>query len=86
MGYSVKWHGLTVSSRGPSAYAYNLAPESRLSDFNMEQQGHIMSDYYMICVLQRPSRAFTPNMDKELLRKIMSPFLSSPRDKIHLPK
>lgn len=86
MGYSVKFHGLTVTMRGPSAYVYNLTPQSRLRDFNMEQQGNIMSDYYMICVLQNEIKAFNPGKDPELLRKVMAPFLADPRDRDHLPR
>lgn len=86
MGYAVKRHGLTVTSRGESAYSYRLTPDSRLCDFNMEQQGNIMSDYYMICVLQNSDDAFNPGKDPELLRKVMAPFLASPRDKSNLPR
>jgi hypothetical protein len=86
MGYAVKRHGLTVTSRGESAYAYLLTPDRCLRDFNMEQQGNIMSDYYMICVLQHPAKAFNPGKDPELLRKIMEPFIANPRDKSHLSR
>jgi hypothetical protein len=86
MGYGVKLHGLTVTSRGPSAYVYALTPNSRLHDFNMEQQGNIMSDCYVICVWQNNSRAFNPGTDPELLRKVMAPFVTNPRDKNHLPE
>lgn len=84
MGYSVKLHGLTVTSRGDAAYRYTLTPTSRLRDFNMEQQGNIMSDYYMICIRQNPARAFNPSMNPELLHRVMAPFVN-PRDKNHLP-
>ncbi|QRN53013.1 hypothetical protein [Dyella caseinilytica] len=86
MGYAVKRHGLTVTSRGESAYAYRLTPDSHLCDFNMEQQGNIMSDYYMICVLQNPAKAFNPGNNPELLRKVMEPFIANPRDKNHLSR
>ncbi|GLQ49338.1 hypothetical protein ACFFJT_20470 [Dyella flava] len=86
MDYAVKRHGLTVTSRGESAYAYLLTPDSHLCDFNMEQQGNIMSDYYMICVLQNPAKAFNPGKDPDLLRKVMEPFIASPRDKRHLSR
>ena len=86
MGYGVKRHGLTVTSQGSSAYAYRLAPDSRLSDFNMEQQGDLMSDYYMICVRNDNANALNPGKDPKLLRKVMEPFLANPRDKVHLPR
>ena len=85
MGYPVKWKGLTVTSRGPSAYVYRLKPDSRLADFNMEQQGNIMSDYYMICVFGNSDMAFNPGGDADLLRSVMEPFIENPLDKSHLP-
>ncbi|WP_157956642.1 hypothetical protein [Dyella sp. C11] len=84
MGYSVKLHGMTVTSRGDAAYRYTLTSTSRLSDFNMEQQGNIMSDYYMICIRRNPARAFNPSVNPELLHRVMTPFVN-PRDKGHLP-
>jgi hypothetical protein len=85
MGYGVKRHGLTVSSRGDSAYVYHLTEKSQLRDFNMEQQGNIMSDYYMICVVDDPLGAFNSGMRADLLRKVMEPFIENPRNKNHLP-
>jgi hypothetical protein len=86
MGYGVRRHGLTVTSRGPSAYEYSLTSNSRLHDFNMEQQGNIMSDYYMICILRKPSRAFNPGMNADLLHQVMTPFVANSYDKSHLPR
>ena len=86
MGYSVKWHGLTVTSRGRSAYQYMLAPNSHLSEFNMEQQGEIISDYYMICVLNSPENARNKHKDPELLRRVIQPLLANPRNKGLLPR
>lgn len=86
MGYPVKWRGLTVTSRGKSAYVYSLAADSRLCDFNMEQQGNIFSDYFMICVLDDPDMAFNPGKSKALLRQVMKPFIENPLDKHHLPQ
>lgn len=86
MGYSIKWHGLTVTSQGHSAYAYQLTTESRLSEFNMEQQGHIISDYYMICVLNDPGNAFNPRTNAELLHAVIKPLLANPRDRNLLPQ
>jgi hypothetical protein len=77
---------MRVTIHGESAYTYNLTLSGHLRDFNMEQQGNIMSDYYMICVLQNRRDAFNPQMDPELLRKLMAPFLANPRDKNHLPR
>jgi type VI secretion system secreted protein VgrG len=84
MGYPVKRKGLTVTIRGDSAYAYTLTPTSQLCDFNMEQQGNLMSDYYMICIYGHPHGAYNPGMHPVWLRRVMLPF-ENPRDPEHLP-
>lgn len=86
MGYGVKTHGLTVTSRGRSAYMYQLTSDSHLSDFNMEQQGNIISDYYMICVYKHPFAAYNQSMSSDLLQRVMAPLLENPRDKTLLPR
>ena len=50
LGYAVRWNGLFVSSKGADAYVYTLEPGTSISDYNMEQQGDIISDYYMIAL------------------------------------
>ncbi|TBW64842.1 PAAR domain-containing protein, partial [Burkholderia thailandensis] len=42
-GYAVRWHALTVTIRGESAYRYEIEPGQVFSDFNMEQQGNLVS-------------------------------------------
>lgn len=86
MGYPVKRKGMTVTIHGKSIYKYNLTKKSRLCDFNMEQQGNIISDYYMICVKRDIDNAYNSRVDSDLLYSVMDPFLRSPRDKQHLPK
>jgi Rhs element Vgr protein len=88
LGYSVKKHGLTVSSQGAEAYKYTLSANMTLSDYNMEQQGEIISDYYMICVESDPdsvwnysNRSNDPGMLMLVLQKIML----NPSDKSNLP-
>ncbi|WP_144240812.1 hypothetical protein [Dyella japonica] len=82
--YAVKLNGLRVSSRGRIAYQYQLSPESRLADYNMEQQGDIMADYYMICIERNPQDAFNPRMSADLLYHVMQPFVN-PIKPLHLP-
>ncbi len=84
LGYPVKMKGLTVTSRGVEAYRYNLTPVSRLSDFNMEQQGNLLADYYMICIYGRAQGAFNPQMPSAWLYQVMEPFVN-PKDPAHLP-
>ncbi|MFJ4376553.1 DUF2345 domain-containing protein, partial [Pseudomonas japonica] len=87
LGYALKWNGLRVSSKGSSAYEYEL--DGRLlKDYNMEQQGEIISDYYMICVRLNPRYVWNDkNFDKspELLVAVLSEFLNDPNNTRHLP-
>lgn len=88
LGYWVKWHALWVTSRGASAYQYQLAPGKVLSSYNMEQQGEIVSDYYMICVLQKPKFVWNPSnetKDPVLLTSTMQDFLNNPKNTSNLP-
>ncbi|MBD9677931.1 type VI secretion system tip protein VgrG [Pseudomonas sp. PDM18] len=88
MGYWVKWHALWVTSRGASAYEYTLRKTGKLSDYNMEQQGEIVSDYYMICVEQDIEGVWNQNNkynDPLLLASTVKDLLSNPADKANLP-
>ena len=89
LGYSVKRKGMTVTSRGEAAYRYILTENGVFSDYNMEQQGEIVSDYYLICVLGNPRRVWNgANVSKspDLLATTLESFLENPADKAHLPK
>ncbi|WP_239951784.1 hypothetical protein [Dyella terrae] len=84
MDYPVKRKALTVTIHRASAYRYTLTPNSRLSDFNMEQQGNLMSDYYMICIYRRAQSAYNPHTHPAYLYQVMQPFVN-PTDPRHLP-
>jgi len=89
MGYSVKWHGMTVSSKGIEAYRYELSSDRKLADFNMEQQGEIISDYFCICVLREPSlvwNAINSTKDPIALASTLEGFLNDPHNSAHLPR
>ena len=88
LGYPVKRRGLTVTSQGAAAYIYILVPESVFSDFNMEQQGEIVSDYYMICVEGDPGAVWNydnRNKNPVMLASVLEGLLLTPADKSHLP-
>lgn len=89
MGYSVKWHGITVSSKGVEAYRYELSSELKLADYNMEQQGEIISDYFCICILSEPSlvwNAINSTKDPIALASTLEGFLKDPHNSAHLPR
>jgi type VI secretion system secreted protein VgrG len=88
LGYPVKKAGLTVTSRGAAAYEYTLTRYRTLSSYNMEQQGEIISDYYIICVIGDAHAVWNSvNYAKspELLTSTLESFLSKPADKSNLP-
>ena len=86
LGYTVKLHGLTVTSQGEDAYKYNINPNDRLCNFNMEQQGNIISDYYMIVIRGDEFNAMGSRGTVEQLRSVLTDFLKNPRSKGNLPE
>lgn len=89
LGYWVKLHALWVTSRGAAAYEYNLKAGGNLSDYNMEQQGEIVSDYYMICVEKDFESAWNKNNksnDPVLLKATVNDLIANPSDKNNLPR
>lgn len=86
LGYAVRWNGLFVSSRGASAYEYRIAAGTTLADYNMEQQGDIISDYYMVVVLGEPRFARGSRGTPEQLRMVLADFLRDPSLRSNLPR
>jgi type VI secretion system secreted protein VgrG len=87
LGYSVWWNGW---QRWKLTYQYLLDQESRLGDYDMEQQGDIVADYFALAVL-KDSRvvrnASYRNPETILLfMAVLTDFLKDPSDKISLPK
>lgn len=88
LGYPVKRAGLTVTSRGAEAYEYTLTNSGKFSDYNMEQQGEIVSDYYMICVVGNSRAVWNESNSTKspgLLASTLSAVLKNPADKTNLP-
>ncbi len=89
LGYDVKVAGLKVTRKGAKAYKYLLADDRKFSDYNMEQQGEIVSDYYMICVLQKPNSVWNPSNSTKnpvLLAKTIESLLLDPASKANFPQ
>ena len=85
---SSKKFGLTVSAQGAAAYEYTLKSNGQLSDYNMEQQGEIVSDYFIICVIGNPRGVWNQrNYTKspQLLVSTLQGFLENPASKANLP-
>ncbi|WP_343263640.1 PAAR domain-containing protein [Luteimonas qiangzhengi] len=85
LGYAVKWNGLFVSSRGPDAYMYNLKADTPLSEYNMEQQADIISDYYMIILRGDIENARGSRGAPGQLKAALAGFLRDPSSTTNLP-
>jgi len=86
-GYPVKARG---AIRLGLSYDYVLAPEARLCDYNMEAQGNILADYFLV---KFRSAAFAmyeagyrrdPNVIAKL-ELVLTQFLRNPSDEANLP-
>lgn len=89
LGYPIKKAGLMVTSQGAKAYEYSLSEGRRLSDYNMEQQGEIISDYYMICIeldLEGVWNYKNKNNSPRAFEAVLSDFSYNPADKRNLPR
>ncbi|MDN7673521.1 type VI secretion system Vgr family protein [Burkholderia oklahomensis] len=86
-GYAVRWHALSVTIRGDSAYRYEIEPGQVFSDFNMEQQGNLIADYFALVVIDDRSEVIHAHPgSKNQLRQVLAPFLQDPKNASNLPK
>ncbi|WP_205966170.1 hypothetical protein, partial [Pseudomonas viridiflava] len=68
---------------------YTLSESGVFSDYNMEQQGEIVSDYYLICVRGNPRGVWNAdNVGKnpDLLSATLRSLLDNPSDTANLPE
>ena len=87
LGYPVMLRG---AIRVGLPYEYDLHPTKRLKDYNMEAQGDIISDYYLLKHINKPhlmkmrekygSPSFIP-----LYEQVLSDFLFNPSSQNNLP-
>ena len=85
MGYPVKLNYIF----GPHNYDYELDATKTLADYNLEQQGDIIADYFYMKILgwQQALRMTKYNRnDLPLYEKVLGKFLVDPKDKSSLPK
>jgi len=80
LGYPVKLRG---AIRLGLSYDYALAPDRRLGDYNMEAQGDLLADYFVLRYLTAgsPERA----ADLADYETVLGDFLADPADPLHLP-
>jgi hypothetical protein len=87
LGYSVRWNGM---QRWKLQYSYSLEADKRLGDYDMEQQGQVIADYFAIHILKAPTAASTFDYQtpegQQLYLAVLADFLGDPSSKSNLPK
>jgi hypothetical protein len=84
LGYAVRLRGAV---RIGLSYDYDLAPGKTLADFNMEAQGDLLADYFVLKFLKRPEamrqRRYAGQL--ALYEQVLSHFLRDPasRESLH---
>ncbi|HZF98924.1 MAG TPA: hypothetical protein VEY92_11915 [Pseudoxanthomonas sp.] len=98
LGYPVKTMGaaLHVDEKlglVEDVYDYALGAGKRLRDYNMEQQGDILADYYLLSVRGSAAQRFLKaKKDRETshilvaLERVLADFLRDPADPSNLPR
>ena len=84
LGYPVKWRG---ALRIGLSYRYMLRAGNRLSDYNMEAQGNLLSDYWAVKHFETPPMLWERKHgdDLALYETVLETFTTRPADKVNLP-
>lgn len=84
LGY---WVMLRGAIRIGLSYEYELSPEKRLGDYNMEAQGNLLADYFVLKHLQAPTIMTEQRYAKDLAlyEQVLDVFLKNPSDRTNLP-
>jgi hypothetical protein len=85
LGYPVRLRGAIRIGLG---YRYELAPGKTLADYNMEAQGDLIADYFVLKHLRSPRTMRQPRYadSRALFEKILAGFLADPTDRSNLPR
>ena len=84
LGYPVRLRGAV---RIGLAYDYTLREGAVLSDYNMEAQGDLLADYFVLAHLRKPAALRQPHYRDSiaLYRQVLAPFLAVPGARANLP-
>lgn len=85
LGYPVMLRGL---DRITLTYKYQLAPDRELGDYDMEQQGNLLADYWaFVRGNGTPYKLYAKQHvnDFELYKKVLARFIADPKDRRNLP-
>jgi hypothetical protein len=85
LGYPVRIRGAIRIGLG---YRYELAPGKTLADYNMEAQGDLLADYFVLTHLRAPRTMRQPRYADSLalFERVLSGFLADPTDRSNLPR
>jgi hypothetical protein len=85
LGYPVRTRGAV---RLGLSYRYQLAMDKTLADFNMEAQGDLLADYFVLKHLDAPQAMRQPHYGASLalFEQVLASFLSHPGKRENLPK
>jgi hypothetical protein len=85
LGYPVRLRG---AFRIGLSYTYTLAMDKVLSDYNMEAQGDLLADYFVLHHLGSGKPMRQPHYADALplYEQVLAPFLANPADLENLPK
>jgi hypothetical protein len=83
LGYPVRLRGAV---RIGLPYAYTLREGARLCDYNMEAQGDLLADYFVLKFLGKPQAMRQPQYRDSLAlyQQVLADFLSDPGDRRNL--
>ncbi|MDB5951926.1 MAG: Rhs element Vgr protein [Massilia sp.] len=85
LGYPVRLRGAVRLGLG---YRYRLRAGATLADFNMEAQGDLLADYFVLKILGNPGamrwRENAANL--HLFEAVLGDFLASPESRANLPR
>ncbi|MEO7494628.1 MAG: Rhs element Vgr protein [Massilia sp.] len=84
LGYPVRLRG---ALRIGLDYAYRLAPDATLADFNMEAQGDLLADYFVLKFVGKPGAMRQGNYagSLALFERVLAQFLAHPQERANLP-
>lgn len=85
LGYPVRLRG---ALRVGLDYHYRLRPGLSLADFNMEAQGDLLADYFVLRLLHRPDAMRWPEQAAQpaLFDAVLADFIAAPGQRRHLPR
>lgn len=85
LGYAVRLRGAV---RIGLPYGYTLRPDATLADYNMEAQGDLLADYFVLKFMKKPRIMRQPRYadNLPLFEQVLAGFLADPGSVANLPR